>query len=261
MDLSKRFHYYWTELADPRTNDWVLIDSIYQIPLIIIIYLYVILYWGPRFMKNRPPYSLKTFIKIYNIFQIIANAWLVREHLAAGWMKDIPLTCMPVIYSYEPHYYKYIQILWWFLLLKMIDCIETIMFMLRKKNKQISALHLYHHVSSLMFSWITVKYLAGEMSTFVTLVNCSVHVIMYTYYLLAAFGPRAQAIIMPVKSYITILQMVQFFGLILYTVQILMPNCHIPSLFGIMFLINVAINWFMFYKFYQKSYVSSKVKQ
>ncbi|EFN62204.1 Elongation of very long chain fatty acids protein AAEL008004 [Camponotus floridanus] len=60
-------------------------------------YLLVVLYWGPRFMKNKQPYSLKTLIKIYNFCQIIANAWLVREHLAAGWMKDIPLTCMPVI--------------------------------------------------------------------------------------------------------------------------------------------------------------------
>lgn len=95
-----------SNFSDPRTRDWILIGSIYQISLILIVYLFVILYWGPRFMKNRLPYSLKTFIKIYNIFQIITNAWLVREHLAAGWMKDIPLTCVPITYSYDQRYFR-----------------------------------------------------------------------------------------------------------------------------------------------------------
>lgn len=94
-----------SNFSDPRTKDWVLIGSVYQLPLIIIIYLFI-LYWGPRFMKNRLPYSLKIFIKIYNICQIIVNAWLVREHLAAGWMKNIPLTCVPVTYSYEQRYFR-----------------------------------------------------------------------------------------------------------------------------------------------------------
>lgn len=71
-----------------------------------IIYLLVVLYWGPRFMKDRRPYSLKTFIKIYNFCQIMANAWLVQRHLAIGWMKDISLICVPGTYSYGSQYYK-----------------------------------------------------------------------------------------------------------------------------------------------------------
>lgn len=102
---------------------------------------------------------------------------------------------------------QHAQILWWVLLLKIVDFTETVMFVLRKKNKQISTLHVYHHVSSMILTWISVKYLAGEMATFITLINCSVHVIMYIYYLLAVFGSHVQAIIMPVKPYITILQM------------------------------------------------------
>ncbi|EFN61738.1 Elongation of very long chain fatty acids protein 4, partial [Camponotus floridanus] len=69
--------------------------------------------------------------------------------------------------------------LWWVLLLKIADCGETVMFMLRKKDKQISFLHVYHHVSSITLTWLRVKYQAGEMATFVTIINCSVHVLMY----------------------------------------------------------------------------------
>lgn len=100
------------------------------------------------------------------------------------------------------------QILWWCLLLKIVDFTETIVFALRKKNKQISTLHVYHHISSVLLVWIGVKYVSGEMATFFTFINCSVHVLMYIFYLLSAFGPHIQAAISPIKPYITMIQMV-----------------------------------------------------
>ncbi|XP_029158402.1 elongation of very long chain fatty acids protein AAEL008004-like, partial [Nylanderia fulva] len=153
------------------------------------------------------------------------------------------------------------QIMWWVLLVKIADCTETIMFILRNKDKQLSILHLYHHISSVVIAWLIVRYYSEEISTFVSMVNCTVHVFMYIYYFLATFGSRIQAIIMPVKPYITILQMVQFFGLMLYALQFLMPNCQVPNSFGIGLLLNVTINWYLFYKFYKNTYVSSKIKQ
>ncbi|EFN68090.1 hypothetical protein EAG_00269, partial [Camponotus floridanus] len=38
-----------------------LVESFYYVPLIIFAYLYFVLRCGPRFMKDRQPYSLKTF--------------------------------------------------------------------------------------------------------------------------------------------------------------------------------------------------------
>lgn len=98
--------------------------------------------------------------------------------------------------------------LWWVFLLKIADCIETVIFVLRKKHNQVSVLHLYHHVSTIILIWMHVKYLAGEMTSFVTLLNCTVHIIMYNYYFLATFGPHVRAIIARTKRYVTIIQMV-----------------------------------------------------
>ncbi|XP_029158270.1 elongation of very long chain fatty acids protein AAEL008004-like [Nylanderia fulva] len=257
MTFLKVFHYYWTEMADQRTNNWLLINSTYQIPFLLIAYMYFVLRWGPQYMKNRPPYSLKTFMKFYNVFQIIANAWLVYEHIAAGWFTEISLTCVPD-YSYKPGSYKLATIMWWILLLKLVDLIETVIFVVRKKHNQISFLHVYHHMSNCIFIWIYTKYIPGEMSTFITLLNCFVHVLMYIYYLLATFGPPVQKVINPIKPSLTILQMVQFIILIIYASQSLFPSCPVPGVFGLAFIGNMIINLFLFCKFYKNSYIKSK---
>jgi elongation of very long chain fatty acids protein 7 len=47
-------------------------------------------------------------------------------------------------------------------MIKIIDLIETIFFCLRKKAGQVSFLHVYHHISTLLFTWISCKYAGGK---------------------------------------------------------------------------------------------------
>lgn len=94
-------------------------------------------------------------------------------------------------------------------MLKVIDLVETVVFVFRKKNRQISFLHLYHHISTIYVTSISIKHFPGGMATFPIVVNSSVHVIMYTYYLLSSQGPKIQKMINPIKPYITIMQMVR----------------------------------------------------
>jgi len=51
-------------------------------------------------MKNRPPYSLKMFVKLYNIVQILANVWLMYEYIDAGLFSS-KLVCPVLDYSYD----------------------------------------------------------------------------------------------------------------------------------------------------------------
>ncbi|XP_039307526.1 elongation of very long chain fatty acids protein AAEL008004 isoform X2 [Solenopsis invicta] len=83
MDILLNIHNSWKEL-DPRIIDLPLVASSYQVPLIIFAYLYFVLGCGPKFMKNRPPYKLKTFIQLYNIIQILANVWQIYDIIEAG---------------------------------------------------------------------------------------------------------------------------------------------------------------------------------
>ena len=64
--------------------------------------------------------------------------------------------------------------------------------MARKKYGQISLLHVYHHSIMPINVWLGVRFLPGGHGTFFGLVNAFVHVVMYTYYLIAGLGPAFQ---------------------------------------------------------------------
>ncbi|XP_077267689.1 very long chain fatty acid elongase AAEL008004-like [Temnothorax americanus] len=264
MDLLHDVPYYWTKELDPRVADLPLVSSSYQIPLIIFAYLYFVLGCGSRFMKNRPPYALTTFMKLYNIGQILANVWLIYDIIDAGLFSTHSLfVCPKFDYSYNYIPMRLTRCAWYFFLLKIFDYVETIVFVLRKKDNQISGLHLYHHVSTLLLSWAGVRFYAVAPMVLTCVINCFIHTIMYTYYFLAAWGPNVQKAVAPLKRWITIAQMIQFVMLILYGSQkLVLKDCEIVSNYVLMLFVgNVVINFFMFHNFYQKTYKEVKKTQ
>lgn len=72
---------------------------------------------------------------------------------------------------------------------------------------QITFLHVYHHVSTCLFSWGYLKYLPGEQGVIIGLLNSFVHVFMYSYYLIAALGPKYTKYLWW-KKYMTWIQLV-----------------------------------------------------
>lgn len=47
-------------------------------------------------------------------------------------------------------------------LLKGFELVETIFFVLRKKDNQVSVLHVYHHISTFVLTWFFARSVAGE---------------------------------------------------------------------------------------------------
>lgn len=62
---------------DDKVDSWMLMTTPWPILSILSFYLLFVLKFGPNFMESRKPYSLKTPILFYNIFQTLYNAWLV----------------------------------------------------------------------------------------------------------------------------------------------------------------------------------------
>ncbi|XP_072747584.1 very long chain fatty acid elongase 7 isoform X2 [Anoplolepis gracilipes] len=180
MEIMNIYHYLIEEISDPRVSDWLFMSNPLSIALISLAYLSFVLYFGPRYMKNRKPYALKKTMICYNISVAIAN--LVIFYGMARWV-------------------------WWILILKITELADTVIFILRKKYNQTSFLHIYHHTITLFLAWISCKYAPGGMWTFIMLPNCAVHVIMYMYYFCACLGPEMQNIVTPWKKYMTRLQL------------------------------------------------------
>ncbi|XP_076246121.1 very long chain fatty acid elongase 7-like [Calliopsis andreniformis] len=151
--------------------------------------------------------------------------------------------------------------MWYSFLVKYLDFIETILFVLRKKKRQISTLHLYHHVSTVLLTWLYTKYWAHGMSLTVVGLNDSIHVIMYTFYLLSSYGPTVQKYLQPIKPFITIIQMVQFLILIGLGMQpFFKPECQEHVIPTSIMIVNLSINFALFYKFYRETYTSNNRK-
>nr|XP_050864582.1 elongation of very long chain fatty acids protein 1-like isoform X1 [Vespula vulgaris] len=260
MELLSKFFDFIFSVGDPRLKDNILFKPS-VIGSILFSYLYFVLVCGPRFMKNRQPYSLKTFIRYYDVLQIVSNIFIVYKFIKGGWFTTISIYCEPAIIGTDPVSMELFYGGYWAYFLKFIDLIETGIFVLRKKNNQISLLHLYHHISTILIGGIVAKHYVVEMGTFIPLVNCCVHVIMYSYYFLSTCGPSFQKIIHRYKFLLTITQMVQFVILICHASQSLSPNCGMDNIPGVIMIINLSINFVLFYNFYKKTYVVKQTKQ
>ena len=70
--------------------------------MIVVSYIYFSISAGPRYMRDKKPYTLRNTLIIYNFIQVLLSIYLVHEGLMAGWWNDYSFRCQPVDYSNNP---------------------------------------------------------------------------------------------------------------------------------------------------------------
>ncbi|KAF3699352.1 Elongation of very long chain fatty acids protein 1 [Channa argus] len=255
-----KFHSYLQLRTDVRVKDYPLMQSPIQMTSILLAYVFFSVYVGPRLMANRKPLRLNTAMMIYNLGMVLLNAYIVSEFLLSGWGTTYTWRCDLIDVSSSPQTLRMIRASWLFYFSKFIELFDTLFFVLRKKQSQITFLHVFHH-SFMPWTWwwgITLTP-AGGMGAFHALVNAVVHVIMYFYYGLSAAGPRFQKYLWW-KKYITAIQLLQF---VLVSVHIsqyyFMEKCdyqvplwiHLIWLYGVFFFL-------LFSNFWVQAYIRGK---
>lgn len=257
MGLIEVFYEYIEETRDARTLKWPLV-SVTALVIILFNYFYFIFGCGVRYMKNRQPYDLKNIIRLYNVFQILANSILVYYWLKNQFYNYI--TCPTPLTQPESFKLQAANLIWWTYMLKIVDLIETFFFVLRKKNRQISFLHVHHHAATVFMTWLSVRYYPQGISCIAYVLNCSVHVVMYTYYFLSSINSTIQRIINPYKSILTSIQIAQLVLIVSCLLRFIFADCGEPKTLLWIALLNVVINLYFFYDFYQNNYSKSKRK-
>lgn len=252
--LAQYYDYLFIELADPRTNDWWLVGNPLPPICIMVSYLYFVLKIGPNYMKNRKPYDLKNVLLVYNIVQVIISTWLFQEALDGAWLANYSWKCEPVDFSNSPEALRVARGCYVYFIAKLTELLDTVFFVLRKKDNQITFLHMYHHTVMPMISWGCVKYYPGGHGTFIGFINSFVHIIMYSYYLLAACGPQYQKYLWW-KKYITTLQLGQFCIAFVHSFQLLFYDCNYPRWTLYFILPNAIFFYYLFSDFYRKAYI------
>ncbi|KAK2565420.1 Elongation of very long chain fatty acids protein 4 [Acropora cervicornis] len=205
--------YQWAmEKGDPKTADWPLVATTWPTIALVGMYLFVVKV-GPKIMETRKAYNLREVLIVYNFALFIAS------------VLDIPnfnYMCEPVHYVRgDPRLNRLARICYIYWLSKFVEYFGSFFFILRKKNNQLSFLHVYHHAGMSILFWMVSKYVAAY---FAPAINSFVHVVMYAYYGLAAISPQMQPYLWW-KAHITKLQLTQFVILLIYWVNVFGNNC------------------------------------
>ncbi|AIN95556.1 fatty acid elongase, putative [Leishmania panamensis] len=201
--------------------------------LVVVILLY-------KFMAGRTAYLLKYPMILYNMTQVVLSLTMainLGQFLGYG------------VFNLNGHFTSTIEY-WIFIhyLTKFLDMFDTYFMLLRKKEEQLTFLHIYHHLT-IGFIWglLLQHGVANGTAFFGAWINSAVHALMYFHYLYTSLGYKN-----PLKKYLTQIQMIQFVLCILHAVLVVVLDLHIPKKWAVLQLCYHMTLLYLFMQFYQK---------
>jgi hypothetical protein len=114
-------------------------------------------------MRSRGPCEgplLQIAMVTYNVVQVVLCMYMAAEASRQFYLLDYTLLCnnprvVAETESFEPTGMS--QILWVFYLSKVLDFCDTLFIVLRKKDVQLSFLHVFHHTSIFLVYYLQVR--------------------------------------------------------------------------------------------------------
>ena len=140
INITYYWYDYWQQNGHPYSmNYWISMNGPTRITIIIVGYLYFCLSLGPILMMNRKPFVLRKIMFIYNIMTIILNLYFFIQSLYyldyGRRLFDFKFPDHTIITDVDV---EQISLTHFYLWTKLLDLFDTIFFVLRKKNNQIS---------------------------------------------------------------------------------------------------------------------------
>ncbi|KAJ8305419.1 hypothetical protein KUTeg_015964 [Tegillarca granosa] len=210
--------------GDKRVEDWLLVKTPLAITVIFVMYLAVVL-TGPSIMKGRNPINLKLVLIPYNFALVILSVYMFHEFLVTSYKSNYSYRCQPVDYSDNPLAMRMANVCWWFFFSKVIELLDTVFFIMRKKFDQVS-----------FFYW-DVEFFCPYMDVFLLRIVC-----IWT----------AHAEIFVVEA---IPNKTQFMAFVLHTGYNIVIDCDFPKGFNIaVFLYSITLI-ILFGNFYYRAYL------
>lgn len=143
-------------------EDWVNLISFLILLTICGLYLWFVLVIGPKLMEKREPFNVKHLLRIYNVSQVIVCCIYVTRTYQLGFTFKYLFKCERFEFLGAAEMAEIKLGGWLFLMLRTFEFVETIFFVLRKKQKQASFLHIFHHIGSVFMTWLFIVCHAGE---------------------------------------------------------------------------------------------------
>ncbi|XP_064482618.1 very long chain fatty acid elongase AAEL008004-like [Ornithodoros turicata] len=250
-----------TLTRDPRTTTWPLAGNPPVIASLLLGYVYIVKVAGPRFMRDRKPFDLKPLILVYNATMVLLNVYftynfLVRSYLGGGYS----ILCQGIKFDADRRTLELVSLCWWYLLVRIADLLDTVFFVLRKKDSHVSFLHVVHHVLVVFNGWFGLSYGPDGQVMFCICLNSLVHILMYSYYFLSLLGPAVQKHLWW-KKYLTQVQLVQFVFIFVHSTLPLFVECGYPRTHTFIVLSESALFFALFIHFYRRAYENRKLQR
>ncbi|KAH6935031.1 hypothetical protein HPB50_002986 [Hyalomma asiaticum] len=247
------------QLGDPRTRDYPLVlNPLFVFPLVAL-YIYFVKVSGPRWMKDRPPFHIDGLVRLHNLLMVLVNAKLCVMLMKSAYLPGgtYSFWCQGITGRVEGGFEELYRTGWIYVLFRYVDFLDTVFFVLRKKFNQITHLHVIHHVMVTLNVWFWILFAPEGQAVFGLALNCFVHVVMYTYYLLANMGPSMRKYLWW-KKYLTTLQIVQFVVIVVHMSIPLFVDCGFPRYLIYMAVAQTLIVLALFLNFYKESYIKAE---
>ena len=204
------------------------------------------------------PYPIKF---IYNVSQIMLCAYMTIEAGLLAYRNDYTLLPCNTYNQEDP---PVANLLWLFYISKVWDFWDTIFIILGKKWRQLSFLHVYHHVTIFLFYWLN-SHVNYDGDIYVTiLLNGFIHTVMYTYYFICMHTKVPETgKSLPIwwKSSLTLLQLVQFVTMMSQGTYLLTTGCTQSSgRVTAAYVVYILSLFILFAQFFAASYLQPKKK-
>lgn len=195
------------------------------------------------------PMSLRTPLLIHNFVCVMLSLYAAVQG-SRGLLQS------PSVYytaAGSPLLIHALRVYW---ISKIVELTDTVFMVLRHKLKQMSFLHVFHHMSILLLADNAYHMAPWPPIGLLMTLNSVVHIFMYTYYGLRAVQPLNE---ISWKKRITQLQIAQFlFGLVFTAIGYLYHGfCFYSMLYGIG-LLALFINYY-YQAFIRKKASSAKI--
>ncbi|XP_003746927.2 elongation of very long chain fatty acids protein 5 [Galendromus occidentalis] len=231
---------------------------------IIFVYLWYVLKAGPSWMSKRRAYNLKWATRVFNLSQVIANLWFSYHTITIAWRHypkgHFSFGCIPPSKMAELDsktdsdmiVFAGLVYFW----VRLFDLLDTVFFVLAKKESHVSFLHVYHHAVVVLTFYLYLRSGWWPSLFYAGVINSIVHIVMYTYYFLSTFpGLRPY---LWWKKYLTAMQIMQFSILALQLSWNTVFNCGYPVAVCQYNLVQAFIFLTLFTQFYVENYKLGK---
>lgn len=250
----------WQDAGDPRVDSYPLLSGgPWKVLTICLLYVLFAKYWGPKLMKGKKAWDCRRAMVIHNMLLIALNGvGCLLGLLFTNFGRDA-WSCKRLDTadrSYKS--YVLINLGYLYFMTKFVDFLDTVFFVLRKKESHITGLHVFHHAIMPLTGWTGCKFFPGGNSALTPLVNTFVHTVMYSYYLCSALEVPPEKY-MHLKRRITEIQLIQFTLVLGHSLYSLFnPYCEWPRLMAMAELAEAVTFLKLFSTFYKRTYLTKK---